>query len=55
VSQDKDQWSALVNTVMKLRVFSWLHNWLFLKKGSVPCERVRDLKNLDKNNMRKRN
>jgi hypothetical protein len=40
--QDRDQWRALVNTVMALgsikcwEVLEWLHNGQLLKKGSAP-------------------
>jgi hypothetical protein len=43
LGQDSDQWRALVNTVMNLRVPSncwefpeWLHNWQLLRKGLAP-------------------
>jgi hypothetical protein len=40
VAQDRDQWWALVNTVMiefrKRRVISWLGDYYFLKRDSAP-------------------
>jgi hypothetical protein len=40
VAQDRDQWRALVNTVMLSiicwEVLEWLHNRRLLKKSSAP-------------------
>jgi hypothetical protein len=38
LAQDKDKWSALVNTgsITFWEFPEWLHNWRFLKKGSAP-------------------
>jgi hypothetical protein len=41
LAEDREQWKALVNTIMNLSgsmkcwaVLEWLHNWRLLKKGS---------------------
>jgi hypothetical protein len=41
IAQDRDQWRALVNTVLCHSIKCWevlegLHNWRLLKKGSAP-------------------
>jgi hypothetical protein len=42
LAQVRDQWRAVVNTVMNLQVsikywevFEWLHNWRLVKKDSA--------------------
>jgi hypothetical protein len=36
LTQDRDQWWALVNTVMNWEFPEWLQNWQLLRKGSAP-------------------
>jgi hypothetical protein len=37
-AQDRDQWRALMNTVITCwEILEWLLNWRLLKKGSAPC------------------
>jgi hypothetical protein len=40
LTQNREQWRVLANTVMNLRVpqnaGKWLYNWQLLKKGSAP-------------------
>jgi transposase len=41
LAEDRGQWTALMNTIMNLRVpkcwevLEWLHNWWLLKKDSA--------------------
>jgi hypothetical protein len=38
LAEDRDQWRALVNTVMNIKcrtILEWLRNWRLLKKGSA--------------------
>jgi hypothetical protein len=36
MGQDRDRWTALVNTVIKFGFHKILYNWRLLRKGSAP-------------------